>query len=268
MYLSNIYTYPIKSTSPIAITTGYLFSTGVAYDRHWMLVDENNTMLTARKNPKLLHIKTQFDGANLVVKLPFRDFLLPLKPEPQKQILVDHWGDTPFSAWPQNDALDAALSEYLQFPCRLVYSASLAQEPLIERVSFADAQPLLLTTSASLTELNQRLDSSNSPTGPSNSIGMERFRTNLVVHNAVADIEDNWHRIRIGACELEVTAPCERCILTTIDPGTLERHPSQEPLRTLGKYRRLEGAGVGFGINLKVISGGIISVNDRVQVLS
>jgi uncharacterized protein YcbX len=265
MYLSNIYTYPIKSTSPIAITTGYLFSTGVAYDRHWMLVDENNAMLTARKHPKLLHIKTQFDGANLVVKLPLRDFLLPLKPEPKKQILVDHWGDTPFSAWPQNDALDAALSAYLQITCRLVYSASLAQESLAEKVSFADAQPLLLTTSASLAELNQRLVSTNNPSSP---IGMERFRANLIVHNAVADIEDHWHRIRIGACELEVTAPCERCVLTTIDPVSLERHASQEPLRTLGKYRRLDGAGVGFGINLKVISGGIISVNDRVEVLS
>lgn len=262
MYLSHINTYPIKSTHPIALKSSYLNNTGVAYDRHWMLVGEDDAMLTSRKHPKLLHIRSRIDAGHLVVEMPYGDFLLPLQPQPQSQyeLLVQHWGDEPLAAWPQNSALDAALSTYLELPCRLVYNASLGLGSAAPTaVSFADAQPLLLTTSASLAALNQRLESP---------IGMDRFRTNLVVNNTLADIEDGWQKIRIGACELAVASPCERCVLTTIDPVTLQQHPQQEPLRTLAKYRRLDGAGVGFGINLTVIKGGMISLNDRVEILA
>lgn len=70
MYLSQINTYPIKSTHPITANNSYLLPTGLPFDRHWMLVDEDNTMLTARKHPKLLHITTQIAGSNLLVQLP------------------------------------------------------------------------------------------------------------------------------------------------------------------------------------------------------
>ena len=45
MYLSKINTYPIKSTHPISIEAGYLFSTGIGFDRHWMLIDAENNLL-------------------------------------------------------------------------------------------------------------------------------------------------------------------------------------------------------------------------------
>ena len=260
MYLSQIYTHPIKSTHPISLGSSYLFETGVAYDRHWMVVDQQNTMVTSRKHPKLLHVITRIEGRNLVVELPCRSFLLPLSPMPQKEQIVNHWDEDTFRAWTQNSALDQELSEYLGIPCQVVYSASLASSNGDEIVAtFADAQPLLLTTTSSLDALNERLD---------DPITMQRFRSNLVVSNLIPDIEDDWHRIRIGGCELKVVYPCERCVLTTIDPVTLLRHPRQEPLRTLGQYRRLEGAGVGFGINLTVSIGGVISINDTVEILS
>jgi hypothetical protein len=225
-----------------------------------MLVGADNAMLTSRKHPKLLHITSRVDAGSLVVELPYGDFLLPLKPQARQELWVHHWGDEPLAAWPQNSALDAALSEYLELPCRLVYNASLGAGSNVQTaVSFADAQPLLLTTSASLAALNQRLESP---------IGMDRFRTNLVVNNRIADVEDAWQKIRIGVCELEVAYPCKRCVLTTIDPVTLLPHARQEPLRTLAQYRRLGGSGVGFGINLTVVKGGVISVNSRVEILA
>jgi uncharacterized protein YcbX len=259
MYLSEINTYPIKSTHPISIKAGYLFPTGVGFDRNWMLIDANNTMLTSRTNPKLLHIVSRIEGSNLRVMLPQQDFLLPLVPKATTPILVEHWGDTPMPAWPQSEALDSALSDYLGLVCRLVYSANLHSEDPTNAVSFADAQPLLLTTTASLAALNERLG---------DPIGMDRFRPNLVVSNLIADVEDDWKRIRIGACELEVSYPCERCVLTTIDPVSLAKHAKQEPLRTLATYRRLEAGGVGFGVNLIVIKPGPIAVGDTVQILS
>ena len=97
---------------------------------------------------------------------------------------------------------------------------------------------------------------------------MDRFRSNLVVDNIIADVEDGWKRIRIGECELEVTYPCERCVLTTIDPELLTKHQQQEPLRTLATYRKLPEGGVGFGVNLIVVRPGAISIGDTVEVLS
>ena len=258
MYLSEINTYPIKSTHPITMEAGYLFLTGIGFDRNWMLIDADNTMLTSRKHPKLLHVFSHVEGSNLRVVLPQQDFLLPLVPQPCEPVLVKHWGETRVPAWPQNVALDAALSDYLGLACRLVYSANLQSQELIETASFADAQPLLLTTTASLAALNVRLDET---------IGMERFRTNLVVSNLIADVEDDWKRIRIGACELTVSYPCKRCVLTTIDPLTLIQHEQQEPLRTLAQYRRLDTGGVGFGINLTVSLAGPIAIGDTVEVL-
>jgi len=259
MYLSEINTYPIKSTHPISIKTGYLFPTGIGFDRNWMVIDVDNAMMTSRKHPKLLHVSSRIEGSDLRVILPQQDFLLPLLPQPNTPVLVKHWGEAQVPAWPQNATLDAALSDYLGLACRLVYCANLHSEDVEQAVSFADAQPLLLTTTASLAALNERLGEA---------IGMERFRTNLVVSNLIADVEDGWKRIRIGACELEVSYPCERCVLTTIDPVSLIKHEQQEPLRTLATYRRLEEGGVGFGINLTVVRAGPIALGDTVEVLS
>jgi uncharacterized protein YcbX len=259
MHLSQIHTYPIKSTHPISPQSAYLFPTGIALDRHWMVIDGNNAMVTSRKHPKLLHVLSRVEGDNLRVTLKRQEFLLPLAAKPNTPIMVKHWAQAPLLAWPQSEALDAALSDYLGMNCRIVFSASLYSKSTSEAVSFADAQPVLLTTTASLAALNQRLDVP---------IGMDRFRSNLVVDNIIADVEDGWKRIRIGECELEVTYPCERCVLTTIDPELLTKHQQQEPLRTLATYRKLPEGGVGFGVNLIVVRPGAISIGDTVEVLS
>ena len=259
MYLQQINTYPIKSTHPISLVSSYLFDTGVAYDRHWMVVDANGAMLTSRTNPKLLHIKTRIENRVLVVEMPHMMFQLPLKSTPGAQQMVQHWGEDLLRAWPQTAQFDAALSDYLGVACRLVYSASLKSVGEEESASFADSEPLLITTTASLDELNSRLPEP---------MTMQRFRSNLVISNHIADVEDDWKRIRIGACELELVYPCERCVLTTIDPETLAQHPKAEPLRTLADYRRLDKGGVGFGMNARVIKGGVIAVHDTVEVLA
>ena len=61
-----------------------------------------------------------------------------------------------------------------------------------------------------------------------------------------------------------VVKPCDRCVLTTVDPETGEK--GRQPLRILGKHRRfLEG--VLFGVNLIPDSTGIIRVGDPVDVI-
>ncbi|MEY3780285.1 MAG: hypothetical protein RLZZ510_268, partial [Bacteroidota bacterium] len=54
-----------------------------------------------------------------------------------------------------------------------------------------------------------------------------------------------------------ITKPCSRCILTTIDPLTLER--GDEPLRALSTYRK-ENNKILFGANALCLKPGKIGI--------
>jgi hypothetical protein len=127
-----------------------------------------------------------------------------------------------------------------------------------DEVSFADGYPLLLISEASLADLNTRLP---------RAVEMRRFRPNLVVDGEMPYAEDGWRRLRVGKVEFEGVKNCSRCIFTTIDPDSGEKHPDREPLRTLSTYRRRPQGGVFFGQNLIPRSRGVIRVGDPVTVI-
>ena len=59
---------------------------------------------------------------------------------------------------------------------------------------------------------------------------------------------------------------CARCSVTTVDQGSGARHPTGEPLRTLARYRNIEGK-VFFGLNLVHAGPGTIRLGDPVRVV-
>ena len=71
--------------------------------------------------------------------------------------------------------------------------------------------------------------------------------------------------VRIGDVDFEVTHPCLRCSVTTIDQQTGERSRDGEPLKTLASFRQTPD-GVAFGVNLIPRSSGKLRLNDRVTV--
>jgi uncharacterized protein YcbX len=130
-------------------------------------------------------------------------------------------------------------------------------------VSFADGYPFLITSEASLADLNDRLLGSGEETIP-----MNRFRPNLVISGCPAFAEDMWPRLKIGAVVFRAGGPCGRCIVTTTDQLTAER--GKEPLRTLASYRRdaTDPADVNFGQNLiHETKSGTLRIDDAVEVL-
>jgi uncharacterized protein YcbX len=62
--------------------------------------------------------------------------------------------------------------------------------------------------------------------------------------------EDGWRRLRMGDVQFDGVKNCVRCVFTTVDPDSGDKHPQLEPLRTLGSYRRRPEGGVFFGQNL------------------
>ena len=122
-------------------------------------------------------------------------------------------------------------------------------------MSFADGYPLLLTSEASLADLNRRMD---------RALPMDRFRANLVIDGEVPFAEDEWARIRVGSTKFRVVKPCARCVVTTTDQRTGARGP--EPLRTLASFRNAGGK-VLFGENLIHDGPGPVRLGDPVEVL-
>src|SRR5204862_2476546 len=127
-------------------------------------------------------------------------------------------------------------------------------------VGFADGYAYLVTTEASLADLNARLGARGAKPVP-----MNRFRPNLVIRGGNAFAEDGWREIRVGDAVLEAAKPCGRCQVTTTDQATGEV-TGPEPLATLATFRGHPEFGACFGVNLVTVKPGIVRVGDAVQV--
>ena len=97
---------------------------------------------------------------------------------------------------------------------------------------------------------------------------MLRFRPNVVIDGDPGEpfAEDAWPFVDLGDVRFRVTAICDRCVMTTVDPVTLAR--GKEPIRTLAKHRKWDGK-TWFGILLVPVlepgSAGVIAVGDAVR---
>lgn len=260
--------YPIKSCGGVERRSADVTARGLVGDRRYMIVDADGLFLTQRRHPRLALVRITDDGAGgYLVDAPGLSTLrLPHEWPDGPGVSVTLWRDR-VEATALPDELGEWFEDLLGFSCRLVHMAAHQCRAVPndaaafdDEVSFADAAPLLLTSEASLAELNSRLPSPPSP------ITMRRFRPNVVVDGNGAFEEDAWGRIAIGDTELEVAWPSTRCVLTTIDPDTGVKDPGGEPLRTLRKFRRGE-SGVLFGQNVIPRRLGTIRVGDAVDVL-
>lgn len=228
-----------------------------------MIVDEHARFLTQRELPRMALIQAvpYDDGSLLLTASGHLYQTVSLTGERTDIIDVLVWKDlVPAQKAPEEASI--WLSSFLGRRVNLVYM----HDPNLRQtsteytkpgttVSFADGYPLLCTTEASLTMLNEKL-----PTP----IPMERFRPNVVVSGGTPFEEDTWQRLRIGKVIFTVVKPCTRCTITTVDQETASR--GKEPLRTLNSFRK-RGSNVYFGENLVPENTGIIHTGDVVEVL-
>lgn len=261
MQLQEIHVYPLKSARGQRLHQTRVEARGLAGDRRWMLVDGEGRFVSARTVPRLVLITATLQDQGLRLMFPGAgsiEVAMPLRAQPT--IAVSVWQ----SRCPARVAAAAAsrwLSDCLGQACTLVHMEDDCLRPIAEpwarpgaELSFADGFPLLLIGSASLDELNRRLQ---------RPVDMRRFRPNLVIATDTPFIEDRWRRLRIAALAFEVAKPCTRCVLTTVDPDTGIRAEDGEPLRTLAGFRRA-ASGVLFGQNLIPSGPGGLSEGDEV----
>lgn len=267
LQLSQINIYPIKSCSAISLTSASVDQFGLIGDRRFVIVDAKGMFITGRTYPQLTLINVKQTPMGLQVSAPNMPRLtINYSSFSNNYKKVQVWNDQ-INAQHCAKAYDQWFSQFLSTPCQLMYFGEQSQRLVENRddsVAFADGYPLLLISQASLNDLNHRLQQQQ--LAP---VNMSQFRTNLVIDNAIAYQEDSWRHIRIGEAEFEVVKPCSRCVFTTVDPSTGEKHSDMQPLKTLRQYRASRHKkGIMFGQNLITIKQGIIKLTDPVEVLS
>jgi uncharacterized protein YcbX len=263
--LADIRTYPVKALGGGSHDRADVEPWGLRGDRCWMVADASGQFLTQRQHPRMAALQAENIPTGLTLTDAAGDHIAVATPgERAETLTVTVWRDS-VPARLAGAHTHAWLSDRLGIACRLVHLDDKTARKINPAyaaddapVSFADGFPVLLATTASLADLNARL---------AHPIPITRFRPNLVIEGCAPWEEDTWRRIRIGDALFHVAKPCERCIVTTIDPVTGERPDKREPLLTLARFRRDAGGGVMFGQNLIPQQLGRIRAGDTVEVL-
>lgn len=266
--------YPLKSAAGIPVDHLTLDDRGATGDRRWLLVDGGGTAITARTCHALLHVQPRFATSNrngaLQLEAPRHTTFTAVVPGADAmQRMVQVWDDE-VAALDAGDEAAEWCSDAIGEACRLVYLDDDAQRPLRKkyagplphdsrRVAFTDGAPLLLLGLPAVAALNERL----AQQGHGERMDRRRFRANVWLDQLAPHEEDRWSAISIGEVSLGVGSRCTRCVLTTVDPDSLQ--PGTEPLRAFNAYRRTD-EGVVFGVNASHAGAGVIRVADPVHV--
>ena len=259
MIVTKLFEYPVKGLLGNKICCATVNKRGLAMDRRWMLVDDKGNFLSQRQLPALTKFLPGYQDQLTIKHLPSGEIktIAPAEFLESQKVVV--WGQECTAHGSDND-ISEWLSKHLEETVDLVYMDENDIRPVessgaSDIVSFADGYPVLLTTQASLDDLNNRLDES---------IDINRFRPNIVIDGDTPFAEDSWQRVKIGNVVFKVAKKCARCHVININQES--GLASKEPLRTLSTYRK-EGNKVNFGMNLIPENTGIIHEEDEVVVL-
>lgn len=258
MKLESLHIFPVKSLCGIALNEAHVTPQGLLGDRLWLIATAHGEMVTARKHPKLLlwHTKQDIFSGSLSIIFPDLTNLqttTTLFTQPAK---VTVWKDQ-FQAYHGDKIADALLSEKLGFNVRLYWLGQQSNRQvhnINQPLTFADTAPFLLTNLSSLADLNHHL---------SEAITIDTFRGNIVISGSEPYAEETWQKIQIGDIRFHLYKPCIRCVMTTINLQTGEKHPKQQPLKYLANQRNTI-----FGMNMRAENTGIIRVGDDVKILA
>ncbi|HLJ72515.1 MAG TPA: MOSC domain-containing protein [Roseiarcus sp.] len=264
MRLVQIRRYPVKGLRGYSLQRAEVQRIGLAGDRRWMIVDEAGKFVTQRQCPKLAQIDASPTARGVALRHATHGAIeidVPDARAPIETVVV--WRDAVQAR--VAESAGAYLSAFLEKPVRLVFLHDASErrvDPAFgraeDRVSFADGFPMLITSAASLADLNGRLPQA---------IGMDRFRPSLVIDGAPAWAEDTWRKVRIGGLSFRIAKPCSRCAVPTLDPLTGEALDGNEPIRTLGAFHRAANGGIIFGQNAIPDDVGALQVGDPVEIV-
>ncbi|MFC0391393.1 MOSC domain-containing protein [Paenibacillus mendelii] len=234
-HISEINRYPVKSFAGETLQTSLIESYGLYGDRLHAFIDETkegwSRYYTARQAPSMLSYKTQLIGEDSGERAPHVRVTSP---------------DGRIFNWDE-----ALLREIQAFSKRKL--SMLTCKPEASELAAVDTGSILIITDSTLRKLEAMWGKRLDP---------RRFRANLVVTLDDESIhEGDWigKQLSVGSAQLQVDQYCERCMMITIDPDTLE--PDKSLLKKVN-----EELGLNFGVYASVKRTGQIHVWDNVFV--
>lgn len=277
MLLTGLAIHPIKSTAIRPVESARVLPRGLEDDRGWLVVDADGVMVTAREEHALFTIVADTPATDPSVASALRLRAPGLPDLHLDQPAGDRVRARVFSqdleGIPMGPEADAWVQKSLRRDdLRLVWCDDPTRRTLNpehsrpeDYTAYADGYPVTIATEASLRQLNDWIVEAALERGedPPDPLPMQRFRPNLVIDGDVAFGEDDWTAVRIGEVHFRVASPNARCVMTTIDPDSLQT--SKEPIRTLARHRLVDRKTM-FAINAIPETTGTIRVGDEVQV--
>ncbi|EGT51090.1 hypothetical protein CAEBREN_19726 [Caenorhabditis brenneri] len=284
--IKSLHVYPIKSCKGKQVFQCRLTPLGPVFgeylDRHFLVVNSDGKFYTARTKPQMVLIETVIENGIVTVSYPDKESAqfniedVRANKDLRKGYLHVNLRTDGYDC---GDAVAEFFSDILEEPgTRLImYDSGLFTErtckteenwwnnPVPKRIddtAFADLAPYMITTQASLDDLNSKLD---------RDVSSINFRPNIVVDDCGAWDEDKWLDLRIGDAQMQCFKPCTRCILTTVSPEFGTKDKDMQPLKKLrefrlgpGKLRQEFGESPIFGVNAGLVKPGYIHVGQTV----
>jgi uncharacterized protein YcbX len=270
MRIAQLFVHPIKSCGGIAVSEAALIDTGFEYDREWMVVGrDDGEFVSQRELPRLALIRPTLRASDLVLRAPGMLALHLRLDAVEASRRVRVWDDE-LDAFDMGDLAAQWFSDFLGRPLRLArfdpdtkrLASAQWTGALEARTAFADGFPLLVTSTASLDELNRRLVASGH-----DAVTMQRFRPNIVL-DGVDDAhgEDFIDTLTLesadGPVVIKLVKPCGRCSIPDVDPASAEQgHAVADTMSAYRAEPRIGGA-LAFGQNAVVVSG----IGNRLRV--
>ena len=274
LLLSSLHVHPVKSCAGVAVDEALLIETGLEFDRAWMVVDESGEFITQREQPRMALVKPKLRTDDIQLRAPGMLALHLRLDTADQPCRVKVWDDT-VAAYDMGDLAAQWFSDFLGRRVRLARfdpaERRLADArwtgPFESETAFSDGFPLLVTSTASLAELNRRLLAAGH-----DAVAMQRFRPNIVL-DGVEDAhgEDFIDELTIespdGQVLLKLVKPCGRCTIPDVDlASALQGHAVADTLAAYRVEPRI-GGGLAFGMNAIIVSGVLhrLRVGARVQ---
>ena len=269
MRVTGLNIHPLKSGRAVPVEAAELRLDGFAGDRRFMVVEPDGAFITQRELQALARVEANPIHGGIHLAMEGRELAATFDPDDRLDVTI--WGSR-VNAAVADEAVNDVLSDWLGRPVRLVHMDESAERLVgaewagkAAPVGFADGFPILVTTTGSLADLNRTLvEKGQEP------VGMERFRTNILIEHDAAWDEDGWEAIEIGGVRLDLVKPCARCIMTTQDQMTGER-TGGNPIQGLAERRMSADRrvpGVLFGWNTVPRGEGTVRLGDAVTVVA
>ena len=232
--IAQLFIHPIKSCGGIAVDAAALIDTGFEYDREWMVVDRNSgEFVSQRELPRMALVHPTLRAEDLVLRAPGMLALHLRLDAVEDERRVRVWDDA-VDAFDMGDLAAQWFSDFLGRPLRLARFDPDAKRladtrwtgTIEARTAFADGFPLLVTSTASLDELNRHLAA-----GGHAAVTMQRLRPNIVLEGiADAHGEDFIDTLSFdspdGPVVIKLVKPCGRCSIPDVDPDSAQPGPA------------------------------------------